>query len=74
VLPEGITTDPQELKAIREWPTPKNKHEISLLELYAYYRRFISGYTNVTKLLFKLMEEKQAFQCGLQKWRTPFKH
>jgi hypothetical protein len=28
VSPEGITTDPEKLKAVREWPTPKNKHEI----------------------------------------------
>jgi hypothetical protein len=25
---EAITTDPEKLKAVREWPTPKNKHEI----------------------------------------------
>jgi hypothetical protein len=28
VSPEGITIDSEKLKAIREWPTPKNKHEI----------------------------------------------
>jgi hypothetical protein len=26
--PEGITTDPMKLKAVRQWPTPMNKHEI----------------------------------------------
>jgi hypothetical protein len=28
VSPEGINTDPEKLKAVREWPTPKNKHEV----------------------------------------------
>jgi hypothetical protein len=27
-----------------------------------YYRRFISGFTSITKPLTKLIEEKQAFQ------------
>jgi hypothetical protein len=28
VSPEVITTDPEKLKSMRVWPTPKNKHEI----------------------------------------------
>jgi hypothetical protein len=28
VSPEGTSTDPEMLRAVREWPTPKNKHEI----------------------------------------------
>jgi hypothetical protein len=63
VSPEGITTDPEKLKAVREWPTPRNKHEIrSFLGLCTYYRRFISGFANITKPLTKLMEQKQSFQ------------
>jgi hypothetical protein len=63
VSPGGITTNREKLKAIQEWPTPKNKHEIrSFLSLCTYYKRFISGFTNVAKPLSKLTEEKQAFQ------------
>jgi hypothetical protein len=59
----GITTDPEKLKAVRESPTPKNKHEIrSFLGLCTYYGRFTSGSVNVAKPLTKLTEEKQAFQ------------
>jgi hypothetical protein len=39
VSPEGISTDPEKLEAIRAWPTPKNKHDIrSFLGLCTYYR------------------------------------
>jgi hypothetical protein len=63
VLPEGITTNPEKPKAVREWPTPKNKHEIrNFLGLCTYYRRFISGFANITKSLMKLAEQKQSFQ------------
>jgi hypothetical protein len=62
VSPEAIS-DPKKLKAVREYPTPKNKYEIrSFLCLYNYYRRFNSGFANVAKLLTKLTEKKQAFQ------------
>jgi hypothetical protein len=63
VSPEGITTNPEKLKAVREWPTPKNKHEIrNLLGLCTYYRRFISGFADIAKPLTKLTEQKQSFQ------------
>jgi hypothetical protein len=61
--PQGISTDPEKLKAVRECPTPKNKHEIrSLLSLCTYYRLFISGFANIEKPLSRFTEEKQAFQ------------
>jgi hypothetical protein len=63
VSPDGITTDPEKLRAVREWPTPKNRHEIrSFLGLCTYYRRFISGFPSIAKPLTKLTEENQAFR------------
>jgi hypothetical protein len=65
VSSEGISTDTEELKAVQEWPTPKNKHEIrSFLGLCTYYRRFISGSANIAKPLTKLTGQKQIFQCS----------
>jgi hypothetical protein len=59
VSPEGITTDPEKLKAVREWPTPKNTRETrSFLGLCTYYRHFISGFANIAKPLTKLTEKK----------------
>jgi hypothetical protein len=63
VSPEVITTDPEKLKAVWEWPIPKNRHEIkSFLGICTYYRQFIYGSANIVKPLTKLTEEKQAFQ------------
>jgi len=28
ILPSGITTDPQKLKAMKSWPRPKDKHQL----------------------------------------------
>jgi hypothetical protein len=61
--PEGLTTDPEMLKIVRECPTPNNKHEIrSFLGLCRYYRRFTSGFANIAKPLTELPEQKQSFQ------------
>jgi hypothetical protein len=35
ISPEGITTDTEKLKAVRKWPTPKNKHKIKAFCAYA---------------------------------------
>jgi hypothetical protein len=66
VSPEGITTDPEKLKAVWKWRNPKNKHEIrSFVGLCMCYRRFVSGFADIAKPLMKLSEQKQSFQ------RTP---
>jgi hypothetical protein len=62
VSTEDINIDVNKLKALQEWPTPKNKHEISFLSLCTYYRRFTSGFANIAKPLTKLTEQKQSFQ------------
>jgi hypothetical protein len=63
VSPEKISTDLEKLKAVREWPTAKKKHEIrSFLGLCTYYRRFIPGFANIENPLNKLTEQKQTFQ------------
>jgi hypothetical protein len=60
---EGITTYPENLIAVWEWPTPKKKNKIrSFLGLHTYYRPFISGFANIAKLVSKLSEDKHAFQ------------
>jgi hypothetical protein len=70
VLPEGIRTVPEKLKAAWEWPVSKYKQEIrSSLGLCTYYRGYISGFADIANHLTKLTEVKQAFQ-----WIPPSSH
>jgi hypothetical protein len=42
--------DPEKVKAIMEWPVPKNSHELrSFMGLEGYYRRFVEGLSKIVK-------------------------
>jgi len=46
----GATTDPKKVKAIKEFPEPKNVFEIrSLLGLASYYRCFIKDFAAIVR-------------------------
>jgi len=39
---EGIFVDPQKIKAVMQWPRPKNVMEVrSFIGLTGYYRKFV---------------------------------
>jgi hypothetical protein len=54
---EGISTDQKKVEAVKQWPVPRDVHDVrSFLGLVGYYRRFISKFsfiaaplTNLTK-------------------------
>ena len=59
---EGIATDPNKVKVVREWPTPMDQTEVrSFLGLYGYYRRFIKGYSTTAKPLHRLTEKGREY-------------
>jgi hypothetical protein len=42
--------DPEKIKAILEWPVPKNAHEVrSFVGLVGYYQRFVEGFSKIAK-------------------------
>jgi hypothetical protein len=62
VSPQGVTTDPEKLEAVRCWPQPKDKHQLrSFLGLCTYYRKFIPGFAEIAKPLTQLTEDRRPF-------------
>jgi hypothetical protein len=50
IFGEGISVDLEKVKAIMEWPVPKNAHEVrSFMGLAGYYWRFVEGFSKIAK-------------------------
>ena len=59
---EGIATDPDKIKLIKDWPEPKNLRELrGFLGLAGYYRRFVEGFSNIACPLTALMKKGRVF-------------
>ena len=57
VSKEGVSTDPEKIKAVTEWPQPTMVTEVrSFLGFVNYYRRFIPNFSKVAKPLNKLLQ------------------
>lgn len=63
VGPQGVSTDPEKVRAVREWPIPRCRKEVrGFVGLASYYRRFIRSFAEVARPLHKLMEKGREFQ------------
>jgi hypothetical protein len=61
----GIATDPEKVRVVANWPTPRNLHEVrSFLELSGYYRKHVYGYADTAKPLHILTNKQQPFVWG----------
>ena len=50
VSEEGIHTDPEKVKAVQDWPVPRNVKEVkSFLGLCSYYRKFVQGFADIAR-------------------------
>ena len=62
ITTNGIQMDNEKVKAIREWPEPKNLKEVQAFLGFAnFYRRFIQRYSQICKPLTKMTKKKQLF-------------
>ena len=73
VSKEGISTCPQKVQAVQDWPIPETIHDVkSFLGFVGYYRKFIQGFSSIAKPLYSLYEgfenTKQANRRQTIKW------
>lgn len=62
VSERGIATDPEKIRAVKEWPTPKNVHELrAFLGTASYYRRYCKGFSDIARPLHKLTEKGKPY-------------
>ena len=60
VSQDGISTSPDKVSAIKEWPVPKTVTDVrSFLGTCSYYRRFIKWFTEIARPLHKLTEKTE---------------
>nr|CAE01541.2 OSJNBa0033G05.1 [Oryza sativa Japonica Group]CAE05974.2 OSJNBa0063C18.15 [Oryza sativa Japonica Group] len=59
----GVEVDPSKVEAVLAWNPPKNVSEIrSFLGLARYYRRFIEGFSKLTRPMTELLKKEKKFQ------------
>jgi hypothetical protein len=59
----GIFVDPSKVKDILSWKTPQNVLDIrSFLGLAGYYRRFIKGFSKISKPMIELLAKGNTFE------------
>ncbi len=60
---EGVATDPAKIAKVRDWPVPKNVHEVRQFNgLVNYYRRFVPHLATIAKPLFELTNKNHRFK------------
>jgi hypothetical protein len=59
----GISVDPSKVKDVLSWNTPQNVSDIrSFFDLARYYRRFIEGFSKISKPMTELLAEGNTFE------------
>ncbi|GJT34510.1 putative reverse transcriptase domain-containing protein [Tanacetum coccineum] len=64
---KGVYVDPAKVEAIRNWSAPTTPTEVrQFLGLAGYYRRFIEGFSLISKPLTKLTQKNKKYEWGTE--------
>ena len=59
---EGISTDPDKIRAVSEWSVPQSVKDVrAFVGLASYYRRCVRGFANIEAPLHQLMKKGEKF-------------
>ena len=59
---EGVATDPSKIETVKNWPAPRDLHEVrAFLGLCGYYRRFVRDFAAVATPMTALTEKGRPF-------------
>ena len=71
VSKEGVSTDPDKITAVTEWPQPTTVTEVrSFFGFVSYYRRFIPNFSKVAKPLNKLLQNLEGTPSQKKKFKV----
>ena len=71
VSEEGISTNPDKIKSVTEWPQPTTVTEVrSFLGFVRYYSRFIPNFSKVAKPLNKLLQDLEGTPSQKKKFKV----
>ena len=76
VSAEGVTTDPEKTKVIRDWQRPRTISQLrSFLGLASYYRRFVRSFSKIASPLHGLLSNggRKTFRSRKKRKRVPVK-
>ena len=62
VTKEGISVDPEKIRAIEDWSVPKDVTDVrSFMGITGYYRRFIKGFSKIANPITSLQKKGKKF-------------
>ncbi|GKA37602.1 putative nucleotidyltransferase, ribonuclease H [Tanacetum coccineum] len=67
----GVHVDPAKIEAIKNWAAPTTPTEVrQFFRLAGYYRRFIEGFSLISKTLTKLTQKDKKYEWGKEEEET----
>ena len=63
VTKEGISIDPEKIRAIEDWPVPRDVTDVwSFMGITGYYQRFIEGFSRIANPINSLQKKGKKFE------------